>query len=389
MRVHWCFLAALVVSTALGFLTPGQALAGFVNAGVLAIGCLYVVAAGVRRSGALDRLLEAMLAERRRPGFLPWVAAVSSVVNNTPVVGLLLHPLQSWCRRHSVSPSKLLLPLSYAATFGGMLTLFGTSTNLVVNGLLVESGFPQLGVFEVSKVGLPCALVGVLFLVTASRHLLPPRDGEALVAEEQARPQAAIMWPAVVLLVAMVALTTLSKLPILASTGLAAAGMVLVGCCTLREAWRAIDWRVLLLLASALGLARAAQNSGLPQWIVGHSPLGRSGSTVLTLVTLYLVTWLLTEFLTNAAAAALVFPVVLSVAEQQHLQVVPLALLVMVAASSTFVTPYGNQTNLMVWRPGGYHLRDYLVMGLPLALITGVTAVGATWGWLFWGKSVN
>jgi Na+/H+ antiporter NhaD/arsenite permease-like protein len=124
-----------------GVLTTEQALGGFANQGVLAIGALFVVAAGIRETGAMDALAGRMLGKARdeRSALIRLVFSVvplSAVMNNTPLVAMLLPVVSGWCRRNRVSPSRLLIPLSYLAILGGTLTLIGTSTTVVVNGLL-------------------------------------------------------------------------------------------------------------------------------------------------------------------------------------------------------------------------------------------------------------
>ena len=141
-----------------------------------------------------------------------------------------------------------------------------------------------------------------------------------------------------------------------------------------------MNWRVLLLMGSALGLAKAVEKSGLASIMArGLVEAIQGGSTFLILAALYLVTWLLTEVLTNAAAAALMFPVAVGVAQTSALDLTSLTLLIMIAASASLATPFGNQTNLMVMESGGYEVEDYLALGLPLALLVGVTAVTTTW----------
>ena len=378
---HWCFAGGLLAALVGGWVTPAEAFSGFLNKAVLAVGCLYIVAAGVRYTGALDEFLGGLLEPPKSARFLPWVTAVSSVLNNTPVVGILIAPIEEWCRKSKASPGRLLLPLSYAASLGGMLTLFGTSTNLILSEMLTDTGASELGPFEIAKVGLPCALVGLLFLCFESKRVLPVREpgerphevGEGVKRTERAP------W-ALGAVASMVVLTGLGVLPLLLSAPLTAGLMVLTGCCSWHQAAREVNWRVLLLMGSALGLAKAVEKSGLAAIMArGLVEAIQGGSTFLILAALYLVTWLLTEILTNAAAAAFMFPVAVGVAQTSALDLTSLTLLIMIAASASFATPFGNQTNLMVMESGGYEVEDYLALGLPLALLVGVTAVTTTW----------
>ena len=159
-RPELLLFASLAPLLATGVLTADEAFAGFSNSAPLAVGALFVVAAGVQATGALaftDRLLF------RRSGRLGatlgqmmlTTATLSAVLNNTPLVAMLMPRVQAWCERTGVSPSKLMIPLSYAAIVGGMTTLIGTSTNLLVAGLMEDAGLPPLGLFDLAAVGLP------------------------------------------------------------------------------------------------------------------------------------------------------------------------------------------------------------------------------------------
>ena len=157
-------LAFLILS---GILTPAEALKGFSNEGMLTVGLLFIVAGAVQQSGLLDRVVKRLLGHRQSPkkAFLRMMAPVSGLsafLNNTPIVVMLTPIIRDWCREHRISPSKFLLPLSYATIFGGMSTLIGTSTNLVVHGLMLENGMDGLSMFQLAVVGIPGTLIGIL-----------------------------------------------------------------------------------------------------------------------------------------------------------------------------------------------------------------------------------
>jgi di/tricarboxylate transporter len=185
-------LGGMVLVALAGIVTPEELLVGFSNPGMLTVAALFVVAAALRETAALDRLAGRMFgAARPEPGLLarmvPQAAALSAFLNNTAVVAMLLSPVSDWCRKNRISPSRLLLPLSYLAILGGMCTLIGTSTNLVVHGLMLETARthedPQvqqslaggISFFELAKLGVPCLLVGAAYLWVVGRWLLPDR----------------------------------------------------------------------------------------------------------------------------------------------------------------------------------------------------------------------
>lgn len=180
-------LGALSVLLVAGVIAPADALGGFANDGLLTVACLYVVVAGLRQSGVVARVAAGLLG---RPATIAQaqlrvvgpVAALSAFVNNTPLVAVYLPLVSSLARRSGVAPSQLFLPLSYAAILGGVCTLVGTSTNVVVNGLILEynragAGPPlaPFGMFTLSPVGVPVALAGMAWMLLAGRRFLPAR----------------------------------------------------------------------------------------------------------------------------------------------------------------------------------------------------------------------
>ena len=179
-RPELLLFASLAPLLATGVLTPDEAFAGFSNSAPLAVGALFVVAAGVQATGALaftDRLLF------RRSGGLGattaqlmlTTATLSAFLNNTPLVAMLMPRVQAWCERAGVAPSKLMIPLSYAAIVGGMTTLIGTSTNLLVAGLMEDAGLPPLGLFDLTLVGAPAALAVIAYFAAVGHRWLPDR----------------------------------------------------------------------------------------------------------------------------------------------------------------------------------------------------------------------
>ncbi|MGF1526764.1 MAG: SLC13 family permease [Candidatus Competibacterales bacterium] len=167
----------LVVLLTSHVLTPQEALAGLANEGLVTIGLLYVVAAGLQESGSMGFVLHRLLGLPRglmaaQARLMAPVLIMSPFLNNTPVVATLIPTTLRWAKRLKISPSKLLLPLSYAAILGGTCSLIGTSTNLILNGLLIrETATAGLGIFDIAWVGIPCAASGFIYLLLASRWL--------------------------------------------------------------------------------------------------------------------------------------------------------------------------------------------------------------------------
>ncbi|MEX2536008.1 MAG: SLC13 family permease [Trueperaceae bacterium] len=549
------FGAGLTVLLVTGVLDPAEAFSGFSNEGVLTVAVLYAVVAGLRDTGGIHWISRRLLG---RPKTLTGamvrlmapVTFLSAFLNNTPIVAMLIPAVREWARGNNLSVSKLMIPLSYAAILGGTTTLIGTSTNLVVNGLLIEAGLGRIGMFELAWVGLPTAALGLVFII-AARALLPnrvssmtqlsdPREysiemqvieegplvgksiedaglrhlpsvflveierGERIVpavsprellqggdrlvfvgvvesvvelqringlvpATDQlfkldARPSQRILVeavvsnsfpmlgrriresrfrtvygavviavarngerlrakigdiiprpgdtlllaagpdfverhrnsrdfylvspiedsnplrferavPALLILVGMVLTVSLGWLRMVEAAMLAAALMLVARCTTSASARRAIDWSVLLVIASAFGLGHALEKTGVAQAmamgiveVAGTSPLA-------ALVALYATTALFSAVITNNAAAVLMFPIAAALARSMGVDVMPFAIAIAMGASASFATPVGYQTNLMVYGPGGYNFRDYLRLGLPLTVLAGIVAV--------------
>ncbi len=171
-------LGSAIVLLVIGVITPAQAFAGFSNPAPITVAALFIIAAGVEKTGVLQPLVKAMLGNgegTRMARLLVPVAGASAFLNNTPIVAMLAPQVADWAAKREQPASWYLMPLSFATILGGMLTLIGTSTNLVVSGLLHEHGMAPLGMFEITRVGLPVAALGLVLLVFLSRRVLPDR----------------------------------------------------------------------------------------------------------------------------------------------------------------------------------------------------------------------
>ena len=186
------FISAVVALLVSGVITPEEAFAGFANPAPITVAALYVLARAVEKTGALQPLVGATLGKgsSRRGSLLRLVvptAAASAFLNNTPIVAMLVPQVSAWAERRGRSPSRYLMPLSFAAILGGVATAIGTSTNLVISGLLEASGEPPLGMFEISAVGLPVALIGLALIVLLAPALIPERRSVGAKLDEEFR----------------------------------------------------------------------------------------------------------------------------------------------------------------------------------------------------------
>ncbi len=549
------FASATAVLMATGVLTPKEALGGFGSVAVITIAELLVLAAAVRRTGILHVLADRLFGRGvvRAPLLrlvLP-AGAVSAFMNNTPVVAMFVPVVIDWCKRHNLAPSRMLMPLAFAATLGGMTTLIGTSATLVVDGMMREAGLAPMGLFEIGKVGLPLAVFGALLIWLLAGKLLPDRRdpvgdlsaerrqyfvemlvqrnsplvgksiaeaglrnlpglflmsvqregsflgpvgpelelagedrlvftgvastvvdlrrfvglapapenhydptasdrrnrlfevvissssplvgttakdigfrrrydaavialhrsgqrlpmkigevplraGDTLMIEApedfdrrwqdsvdfalisrvrgEPPPKARHARRAVAILFAVLVAVGTGWLPMVTAAALGVVGMLVGRVLTPREARKAIDLPVLIVIASAMALGRALEKSGVASVLAEQlvylgkqfGPVGVLGSTMVAAI-------LLTELLTNAAAAALVFPVAIAAAQNAGCDPRPFAFAVAIGVSASFLTPIGYQTNMMIFGPGGYRFFDFWRLGLPL--VAGVVAI--------------
>ncbi len=190
-----------VLSTALTFLlipgiiTPKEALAGFSNEGLITVALLFVLSEAIRNTGALDSAVFNFLGiYHRRPNLsllmlkmMAPIAGLSAFLNNTAIVAIFTPIIKKWTRNSNLPASKFFIPLSFATVLGGCITLIGTSTNLVVHGLMINNGMHGMQFFELAKVGIPVTIVGLLYIAFVGRHLLPDRQGVSEFVTEHSR----------------------------------------------------------------------------------------------------------------------------------------------------------------------------------------------------------
>ncbi len=476
MRPGLLLFSVVVIFIITGVLTPREALAGFSNKGMVTVGLLFLVSEGIRRSDCLGPMMARLFPVRERCSvrrgylsILPSIAFISAFLNNTPIVVIFTPHIKAWARRVGLPLKKFLIPLSYAAILGGMCTLIGTSTNLVVHGLMLEEGFEGFSMFELSKVGVPIALAGILYISLVGNRLLPDdktlaeesrqgdghihiveavlaprfpgihkgveefdfrghygadiiqirrggevlpldanylfREGDTLVlsapenfiptwsdssvflilsndVEHLSKAPAWKKWLSLLLLVVMILGATFGQtdlmrhlLPGIESDMFfwAAVVTVIMAFCNIfppKKYTKFISWDILITIACALAVSRAMTKSGLADWVASALiDLSGSVSPYVILAILYLVTNLITELITNNAAAAFAFPIALSASVQLGVNPMPFFVAICIASSASFSSPIGYQTNMIVQGIGNYKFRDFLRIGLPMNLI--------------------
>ncbi|MCB9186231.1 MAG: SLC13 family permease [Flavobacteriales bacterium] len=190
IRAEVAFFSAVMFLTVFGVLTPKEAISGFANEQLAVIILLLILSDTIRKTNVMDalfnRLFKGTKSQRSFVGrMMLFIAPASAFFNNTPLVAMMMPYVHSWSKRNGMSPAKLLIPLSYVTIVGGCMTLVGTSTNLIVNGMAVDAGLPGLDIFDFTWIGLPLAIVGGLYLFFFSDRLLPKhKDAVAEFSED-------------------------------------------------------------------------------------------------------------------------------------------------------------------------------------------------------------
>ncbi|WP_020008089.1 SLC13 family permease [Salinicoccus albus] len=557
MRADFIVFFFLVVFLLTGVISTEQALSGFSNEGMLTVLLLFIVAGAIQKHGIIENFINNVLQKSNGPRMsmirlLPPVALASGFLNNTPIVVTLTPIIRDWCLRNNISPSKFLIPLSYVTILGGTITLIGTSTTLVVNGLLIGEGLESYSFFQLSVVGVPIAIAGLIYILTLGYKLLPETLGakaqireeskeflaeaaigkdfehvdqdiiditsnslngiyiieiireaehifpvtptttlragdrllfsgtlntiaslqrkkgvsvdtgtdltldslnedenmelvEAVISHQSSmvsrslkssrfrtkynagviavhrnnerikgrvgdiimKPGDTLLmlcsksfierhmhssdfyvvtsvtppeplkqnsikgWGSLILLLVMISSVTFGFLSMFEAMLISVVLLMAFRLINAEEAFSYVQVNVILLIASAFGVGAAVRESGLAQFVAENmmdfaKPLGVIGIIVL----LYIVTNIFTELITNTAAAVLMFPIALEIANQMDIAYMGLVVTITIASSASFITPIGYQTNLIVYGPGGYTFRDYIKVGTPLSLIT-------------------
>ena len=187
-RPDFIVFSALAILFLFGIISPSEAVKGFSNEGMLTVAMLFIVAGAVQQSGLLSQILTKALGYGKSPRssmlkmMLP-VSGLSAFLNNTPIVVMFTPIIRNWCKKRNISPSKFLIPLSYATIFGGTITLIGTSTNLIVHGLMIDNGFKGFSMFQLAVVAIPAAFIGIVYTCTIGYKILPERKSSDMMFE--------------------------------------------------------------------------------------------------------------------------------------------------------------------------------------------------------------
>ncbi|RZM28636.1 MAG: SLC13/DASS family transporter [Sphingomonas sp.] len=393
--------AAVLLMT--GVVRPIEVQGAFASPAIIALASLFVIAYALELSGLLDRAIEAAVKMCKRLGsagiwlMLGAIGIVSCFLNSTPIVVLGAPVVRDVATALKLPPKRYLMPLSYITVLTGCCTLIGTSTNLLVDDMARVAGQPRFGMFEITPVGLPMALAGAIYLFLFSGRLMrgsisdptPVADtdaidvpgaqvGDSMLFAEHRPFQPVKAAIAFGIFVAAIAIAGAGIAPIAASAFAGAVLLILLRVITADEAYGGLRPQILILIAGMVVLGMAMEQSGLAAQATGALVGSMQEFGPLTaLIVLYGITMVLTELLSNATVAVLVTPIAVALAESLGVSPRPFLVAVMMAGSAAFATPFGYQTNVIVYQMGGYRYMDFVKVGLPLNIITFVVAIVA------------
>ncbi|MGF1540036.1 MAG: SLC13 family permease [Pleurocapsa sp.] len=553
-------IAVMVTLMALGLVTPQEGISGFGNSATITVMAMFIISAGIAKTGAISNLSDVLLnlggkrCQRQILAMGAILAPISAFINNTAIVAIFLPVVEQWCKKQGISPSKLLIPLSYISILGGMITVIGTSTNVLASGLSEQLGYGAFSLFQFTKLGLISATVGLIYLVIAAPRLLPARKNpnnnlltqsdrhKDYICELVIKPRSKIIghtlsssnlqrkfdveilemvrhdchflqpledkvllagdilivrgtrkdilkirdsqgidilsnvqfndrvasnlkthktegiaevlilanstyigstlsdlnfcqrYNAIVLAIrrgeelvrsrlsqiplcfgdilllqgpiqslvglqtnksmlvidsqelppfrfdkagtaisialGVIAIAALNILPIMVSALIGVILMVVTDCLKPAELYEVVRWDIIFLLAGLIPLGVAMQNSGATQWLANHLFfLGSNLSGYWLLTFFFIITALITEILSNNASVVLILPIAVEVAKNLNLNPFAFMFAVTFAASNSFMTPLGYQTNTMVYSAGGYKFWDFIKVGAPLTIL--------------------
>ena len=391
-------MAACTALGILGVLPSKQVYAGLSNSTVVLFGGMFVIGAAMFRTG-LAQAIGVAVVKKAGTNEVPLMGAVmlvtivlSSVSSNTGTVACLMPVIIGICQAAKIAPSRQLMPLAIAANVGGTITMIGTPPNVIVTGALSAAGLPTFGFFEFAYIGIPLSIIVFFFTLFIGRHLLPKNDigemdEEALkeAAEEAGaggddEPKSATkMWISGLIMIGVVICMALDlkTLPLQTAAVTGAILCVITGCLKEKEAYAGIDWVTIFLFAGMLSVATAMEKTGAGKLIADAvvGSMGEHPNAVVLCAVLYLISNVLTQFMSNTAAAALLAPIGISIAQSIGADPKPVLMAIGIAASMAFATPMATPPNTLVRVPGGFTFNDYVKVGLPLCIVTFIASV--------------
>ena len=389
-------VTAMAACTALGILgvLPSKAVyAGMSNSTVVLFGGMFVIGAAMFKTGLAEAIGVAVV-KKAGTNEIPLMAAImtvtiilSAVSSNTGTVACLMPVIIGICSVAKLPVSKQLMPLAIAANVGGTITMIGTPPNVIVTGALTAAGLPTFGFFEFAWIGIPLSLVITIYTLFIGRHMIAAKsagamDEEAIKAAKEeagasgddAPKSKTKMWISGLILIGVVLCMALDlkTVPLHTAAVTGAILCVVTGCLKEKEAYAGIDWVTIFLFAGMLSVATAMEKTGAGKLIADSvvSMMGTNPNPYVLTAVLFLISNVLTQFMSNTASAALLAPIGISIAQSIGADPKPVLMALGIAASCAFATPMATPPNTLVLGPGGFSFNDYAKVGVPMCVIS-------------------
>ena len=391
-------MAACTALGILGVLPAKQVYAGLSNSTVVLFGGMFVIGAAMFKTGLAEAVglwvvNKAGTGEVKLMGAVMLVTIIlSSVSSNTGTVACLMPVIIGIAQAANIPASKELMPLAVAANVGGTITMIGTPPNVIVTGALSAAGLPSFGFFEFALIGVPLSVIVLAYMLTIGRKTIPVKNAGAMdaAAVEAAKEEAGAsdddapksktkMWISGLILLGVVAAMALNlkTVPLQTAAVTGAILCVITGCLKEKEAYAGIDWVTIFLFAGMLSVATAMDKTGAGK-LIADTVVGMMGdhpNPIVLCAVLYLISNVLTQFMSNTASAALLAPIGISIAQSIGADPKPVLMSIGIAASMAFATPMATPPNTLVLGPGGFNFNDYVKVGVPLCIITFIASV--------------
>ena len=391
-------MAACTALGILGVLPSKQVYAGLSNSTVVLFGGMFVIGAAMFKTGLAEAVglwvvNKAGTGEVKLMGAVMLVTIIlSSVSSNTGTVACLMPVIIGIAQAANIPASKELMPLAVAANVGGTITMIGTPPNVIVTGALSAAGLPSFGFFEFALIGVPLSVIVLAYMLTIGRKTIPIKNAGAMDEEavkaakeeagasDDAAPKSKTkMWISGLILIGVVVCMALNlkTVPLQTAAVTGAILCVITGCLKEKEAYAGIDWVTIFLFAGMLSVATAMDKTGAGK-LIADTVVGMMGdhpNPIVLCAVLYLISNVLTQFMSNTASAALLAPIGISIAQSIGADPKPVLMSIGIAASMAFATPMATPPNTLVLGPGGFSFNDYVKVGVPLCVITFIASV--------------
>ena len=375
-------MGASIALGLLGVLTPSQVFSGLSNSTVVLFAGMFVIGAAMFQTGLAQQIgirvvKSAGTDENKLMGALMIITvALSSISSNTATVACLMPVVIQICAAAKIPVARQLMALAIAANVGGTITMIGTPPNILMSATLQASGLEPFGFFEFAFIGIPLSVAGIIYMLTIGKKLCPAGHIDKIEEEADDKPKdykKMIICAAILIAVVFgMAFEGSIGAPMHMVAVIGALACVLTGCLTEKQAYRGIDWVTIFLFAGMLPMAEAMDKSGAGKLIADFvvSLMGDNPSPMIIVVAMFILSCGLTQFMSNTAAAALLAPIGISIAQSIGASPYPVLMAIGIAASCAFTTPVATPPNTLILVPGRFKFMDYVKVGVPLVFVS-------------------